>query len=114
MKIEGEAKLLTIYIGESDHHQHRPLYQVLVEKLREQGMAGATALRGTEGFGKSSRIHTATILRLSEDLPVMIQVIDTDERIRAVLPMVEEMIKGGLITIQDLEVIAYRTGADAE
>ena len=95
MKIEGTAKLLTVYIGESDHHHHRPLYQVLVEKLRERGMAGATVLRGIEGFGKSSRIHTAAILRLSEDLPVMIQVIDTDEHIRAILPMVEEMVKEG-------------------
>lgn len=113
MKIEGKAKLLSIYIGESDHHHHRPLYQVLVERLREQGLAGATVLRGIEGFGKSSRIHTAAILRLSEDLPVVVEVVDGEERIRAALPMIEEMVSEGLITLQDLEVIAYRAGQDA-
>lgn len=112
MKIEGTAKLLTIYIGESDHHQHRPLYQALVEKLREQGLAGATVMRGIEGFGKSSRIHTAAILRMSEDLPVVIEVVDTEERIRAALPTVEGLVKGGMITLQDVEVISYRTGEE--
>ncbi len=114
MKIEGKAGLLTIYVGESDHHQHRPLYQVLVERLREQGLAGATVTRGIEGFGKSSRIHTAAILRMSEDLPVVIEVVDSEERIRAVLPVVEELVEGGLITLASVEVIAYRTGGDAE
>jgi uncharacterized protein len=113
MQIEGDAKLLSIYIGESDHYHHRPLYQALVEKLREQGLAGATVLRGIEGFGKSSRIHTAAILRLSEDLPVVVEVVDGEERIRAALPMIEEMVSEGLITLADLEVIAYRAGGDA-
>lgn len=112
MKIEGVAKLLSIYVGESDHYHHRPLYQVLVERLRERGLAGTTVLRGIEGFGKSSRIHTAAILRLSEDLPVIIEVVDEEERIRAALPMVEEMVSEGLITLQDLEVIAYRASED--
>ena len=114
MTIEGKAKLLAIYIGESDHQQHRPLYQALVEKLREQGIAGATVLRGIEGFGKSSRIHTASILRMSEDLPVIIEVVDTEDRIRAVLPLVEGMVEGGLITLRDVEVIAYRAGGGGD
>ncbi len=108
MKIEGKAKLLTVYIGEQDHHHHRPLYQVLVEKLRERGLAGATVLRGIEGYGKRSRIHTASILRLSEDLPVVIQVVDGEERIRSALPLIEELVTDGLVTLQDVDVILYR------
>ncbi|WP_287154983.1 DUF190 domain-containing protein [Candidatus Solincola tengchongensis] len=108
MKIEGKAKLLSIYIGEQDHFHHRPLYQVIVERLREKGLAGATVLRGIEGYGKSSRIHTASILRLSEDLPVVIQVIDREERIRSVLPVIDELVKEGLVTVQDLDVMIYR------
>ncbi len=108
MKIEGKAKLLSIYIGEQDHFLHRPLYQVIVERLREKGLAGATVLRGIEGYGKSSRIHTASILRLSEDLPVVIQVIDREERIRSVLPVIDELVKEGLVTVQDLDVMIYR------
>lgn len=108
MKIEGKAKMLTIYIGEQDHFHHRPLYQVIAESLREKGLAGATVLRGIEGFGKSSHIHTASVLRLSEDLPIVIQVIDREERIRSVLPVIDEMVKEGLVTVQDVDVMIYR------
>lgn len=108
MKIEGEAKLLTIYVGEQDHYHHRPLYQAIVETLKEKGIAGATVFRGIEGYGKRSRIHTASILRLSEDLPVVIQVVDREERIRSVLPVIDEMVTEGLVTLQDADVIIYR------
>lgn len=110
MKIEGEAKLLTIYIGEHDHYHHRPLYQAIMEMLRKKGFAGATVLRGIEGFGKSSRIHTASILRLSEDLPIVIEVVDKAERIDSVLPVIDEMVTEGLVTVQDVHVMIYRSG----
>ncbi len=109
MKIEGRAKVLSIYVGESDHVHHRPLYQVIVEKMREQGLAGATVMRGIEGYGRHSRIHTASIVRLSEDLPIMIQVVDTEERIASVMPLIEEMVTEGLVTIEDVDVIVYRS-----
>lgn len=108
MKIEAEAKLLTIYIGENDHFRHRPLYKVIVEKLKEQGLKGATVLRGIEGYGRKSRIHTASILRLSEDLPIVIEVIDEEERIKSILPMIEETVTEGLVTLTDVDIIAYR------
>jgi len=112
MKIEGEVKLLTIYIGEHDHYHHRPLYQVIVETLREKGIAGATVLRGIEGYGKKSRIHTASILRLSEDLPIVIEVIDNEERIKSILPSIDEMVAEGLVTLQAVDVIIYRSDKD--
>lgn len=108
MKIEGKGKLLRIYIGESDKHGHRPLYQAIVEMLRTEGLAGATVLRGIEGFGAHSRLHTHRILRLSEDLPVLIEVADTAERIDAVQPKLDEMVSEGLITIEPIEIVAYR------
>lgn len=108
MRIEGKAKLLTIYIGENDKHHHRPLYQAIVEMLKEKGIAGATAVRGIEGFGKKSRIHTAAILRLSEDLPVVISVIDKEERINEIMPLLDEMVTGGLVIIENVDVISYR------
>ncbi len=109
MKIEGSARRLTIYVGESDQWDHRPLYKAIVETLRERGMAGATVMRGIEGFGKTSRIHTASILRLSEDLPIVIEVVDTAERIGSALPLIHEMVSRGLVTLEDLEVITYET-----
>jgi uncharacterized protein len=112
MKIEGEGKLLRIFIGESDKHGHKPLYQAIVELLRKQGLAGATVLRGTEGFGAHSRIHTQRILQLSEDLPVLIECVDTAEKIDAVLPALDEMVDDGLITLERVEVITYRPGSD--
>jgi len=107
MKISGEAKLVRIFIGESDRWQGMPLYEAIVRKVREMGLAGATVIRGVEGFGASSRIHTAKILRLSEDLPVLIEIVDIDERIAKVLPVLDEMIGEGLITMERVEIIKY-------
>jgi uncharacterized protein len=108
MKLEGEGKLLRIFIGESDKHGRKPLYQAIVEMLREEGLAGATVLRGIEGFGANSHLHTARILRLSEDLPVVIEVADTAERIEAIMPKLDEMVTEGLVTLERVEVVAYR------
>jgi PII-like signaling protein len=108
VKLEGEGKLLRIFIGESDKHGRKPLYQAIVEMLREEGMAGATVLRGIEGFGANSHLHTARILRLSEDLPVVIEVADTEERIEAVMPKLDEMVRDGLVTLERVQVVAYR------
>lgn len=111
MKLEGEGKLLRIFIGESDKHGRKPLYQAIVEMLREEGMAGATVLRGIEGFGANSHLHTARILRLSEDLPVVIEVADTAERIEAVMPRLDEMVEDGLVTLERVQVVTYRAQA---
>jgi PII-like signaling protein len=108
MKIEGPGKLLRVFIGEADRWQGRPLSEAIVLMLREQGLAGATVLRGVEGFGADSRIHTAHILRLSEDLPIVIEVVDREERIRAVLPRLDEMVGEGLICLADVEIVMYR------
>ncbi|HEX6130052.1 MAG TPA: DUF190 domain-containing protein [Candidatus Limnocylindria bacterium] len=110
MKIEGQGLLVRIYIGESDSHEGRPLYQAVVERMRELGLAGATVLRGIEGFGAHARLHTTRLLRLSEDLPILIELVDTEERIRAALPVLDEMVGDGLITLEKVEVIAYRAG----
>ena len=107
MKINGEAKLIRIFIGESDRWHGVPLYEAIVRKVREMGLAGATVIRGVEGFGANSRIHTAKILRLSEDLPVLIEIVDKEERIAAVLPLLDEMISEGLITMERVEIIKY-------
>lgn len=112
MKIEGTGLLARIYIGESDTWHGRPLYEAIVHLLRERGLAGVTVLRGIEGFGAKQHIHTTRILRLSEDLPVLIEVVDAEERVRAILPELDAMVTGGLITLERVEVIAYR--ADAE
>jgi hypothetical protein len=108
VKLEGEGKLVRIFIGESDKHGRKPLYQAIVEMLREEGLAGATVLRGIEGFGATSRLHTARILRLSEDLPIVIEVADTAERIEAVMPKIDEMVTEGLVTLERVEVVTYR------
>lgn len=110
MKIEGEALLLRIYLGESDEWHGRPLYQAIVERLRERGLAGATVLRGIEGFGAKAHLHTTRILRLSEDLPILIEIVDQADRIRAIMPELDEMVADGLITLEKIEVIAYRGG----
>jgi len=112
MDLIGPAKMLKIYIGESDKWQGRPLATALVQRLRAEGVAGATVLRAVEGFGANSRIHTAHILRLSEDLPLVIEVVDTPDRIDRVLPIVDEMVGDGLVTMLDVNVIHYR-GKDA-
>ncbi|MEA2632741.1 MAG: uncharacterized protein QOE66_2960 [Chloroflexota bacterium] len=107
-KIEGAALLVRIYIGEADHHGGKPLYQAIVSFLRERGMAGATVLRGIEGFGANAHLHTTRLLRLSEDLPILIEVVDEEDRIRAILPELDEMVGDGLITLEKVEVLAYR------
>lgn len=103
-----DARLLRIFIGESDTYDGRPLYQAIVEALRRNGFAGATVLRGIEGFGKSSRLHTAHILRLSEDLPIVIECVDTPAKIEAVIPTLDEMIGDGLVTLERVDVRVYR------
>jgi len=108
MKIEGTGLLVRIYIGETDHWQGKPLYQAIVELLRSRGIAGATVLRGIEGFGARSHLHTTRILRLSEDLPVLIEVVDAEERLRTILPELDAMVGDGLITLEHVEVITYR------
>lgn len=109
MKIDGPALLARIYIGESDRYAGQPLYEAIVRLLRERGIAGATVLRGIEGYGRAARLHTTRILRLSEDLPILIEVIDREDRLRAVLPEIDAMVEGGLITLEQVEVIAYRS-----
>lgn len=111
MQIPHEAVLLRIYIGESDRWEHRPLYEAIVLKARELHLAGATVLRGPMGFGKSSRLHTAKILRLSTDLPIVIEIVDSEEKIQAFLPTLDPMIGGGLVTLEKLKVIEYRGAA---
>jgi PII-like signaling protein len=108
MKIEGPGKLLRIFIGESDRWHGRSLAEAIVLMLREEGLAGATVVRGIEGFGADSRIHTAHVLRLSEDLPMVIEVVDREERIRSVLPKLDEMVQEGLVCVADVDIVMYR------
>jgi len=108
MHLPQDAMLLRVFIGESDRWHHQPLYEAIVLKARELHLAGATVLRGPMGFGKSSRLHTAKILRLSMDLPVVIEIIDSEERLTAFLPTLDEMMKGGLVTLEKVKVIDYR------
>jgi PII-like signaling protein len=109
-RFKGERTLMRIFIGESDKYHGRPLYQALLERLREKGLAGATVLRGVAGFGASSTLHTDKVLRLSLDLPIIIEVVETEETIQGVLPTLDEMIGGGLITLERARVIMYRPG----
>jgi PII-like signaling protein len=108
MRLPDEAELLRIFIGENDKHHGRPLYEVLVEEARRMGLAGATVLRGTLGFGANSRIHTAKILRLSEDLPMVVEIVDKPERIAEFLAGIDGMIGEGLVTLERVRVILYR------
>jgi PII-like signaling protein len=108
VKVEGTGLLARIYIGESDTWHGQPLYDAIVQLLRERGLAGATVLRGIEGYGAKQHLHTTRILRLSEDLPVLIEIVDIEERVRAILPELDAMVSGGLITLERVEVIAYR------
>ena len=110
MKIDGEGELLRIFVGESDRWQGKPLSEAIVLRARELGLAGATVLRGLEGFGAHSRIHTSSILRLSQDLPIVVEIVDQRERIEAFLPILDEMVHEGLITVEKVRVIAYREG----
>ena len=108
MKLEGDGYLLRIYIGEQDKWHHSPLYEAIVMKAREAGLAGATVLRGPMGFGAHSRLHTAKIMRLSEDLPVVIEIVDREERIQGFLPELDELLVDGLVTLEKVRVIKYQ------
>jgi hypothetical protein len=107
-RFKGERTLMRIFIGESDKFQGKPLYEALLERMRAKGLAGATVLRGVAGFGASSKVHTDKILRLSLDLPLIIEIVETDEAIETILPDLNEMIGGGLITLERARVIMYR------
>jgi uncharacterized protein len=108
MQIPHEAVLLRIFLGESDRWKRRPLYEAIVLKAREMHLAGATVLRGPMGFGKSSRLHTAKILRLSMDLPLVIEIVDSEEKIQSFLPVLDRMMGGGLVTLEPVRVLQYR------
>jgi PII-like signaling protein len=109
MQIPNDAVLLRIFIGESDRADHKPLYEAIVLKAREMHLAGATVLRGPMGFGKSSRLHTSKIIRLSMDLPLVIEIVDSEEKINAFLPVLDGMLGGGLVTIEKVKVVHYRS-----
>lgn len=110
MRPQETAQLLRIFIGEDDRHDGHPLYEAIVLKAREQGLAGATVLRGPMGFGHSSRLHTAKILRLSEDLPIVVEIVDQVDKINAFLPLLDTMVKGGLVSLEEVQILRY--GAD--
>ena len=110
MMLPEEGHLLRIFVGESDKHKGAPLYEWIVRQARERGLAGATVLRGVEGFGAHSRLHTAKILRLSEDLPIVIEIVDTREKIEAFLPIVDAAIPEGLATLEKVQIRLYRSG----
>ena len=113
MKIPEDGWLLRIFIGESDRWGGKPLYEAIVIKARELHMAGATVLRGPMGFGAHSRMHTAKILRLSEDLPIVIEIVDAREKIDELLPQIDEMVEEGLVTLEQVRVIKYRANGAA-
>lgn len=112
MQIPHDAVLLRIFIGESDRWQGRPLYEAIVLQARGAHLAGATVLRGPMGFGKTSHLHTAKILRLSMDLPMVIEIVDSEEKINAFLPQLDGLLGGGLVTLEKVKVIEYRAGAE--
>src|SRR6266550_5454870 len=107
MHLPHDATLLRIFVGESDRWQHHPLYEAIVLKARELHLAGATVLRGPMGFGKSSRLHTSKILRLSEDLPLLIEIVDSEDSINRFLPILDQMMTSGLITLEKVQVLQY-------
>ena len=107
-RLDGEQSLMRIFIGESDRYQNRPLYKVLVDFFRKEGFAGATVLKGAAGFGANSVLHTDQLLCLSQDLPVIIEVVDSEEKIESVISQLDEMLQGGMITLEKARVIRYR------
>lgn len=113
MRLQGGALRLTVYVGESDTHGHRPLYSEIVHRAHAAGLAGASVFRGVEGFGASSVVHTSRLLSLSEDLPVAVVIVDTEERVRAFLTELAELVTEGLVTLDQVEVVSYR-GRDGE
>jgi uncharacterized protein len=112
-KLQGAALRLTVFLGEDDQWRHKPLYTEIVHRAHTAGLAGATVLRGVEGYGASSRIHTTRLLSLSEDLPVVIVIVDTESKIRSFVPQIEELIREGLVIIDPVEVIRYTGRAGA-
>jgi PII-like signaling protein len=112
VRLEGEGKLLRLFIGESDTWHGKPLYQAIVERVRKEGLAGATVLRGIEGFGADSRLHTSRILRLSEDLPVVIEIVDSPEQIDRVVPILDEMVAEGMLTLERVQIVSYRSSGE--
>lgn len=110
MILPKQGKLLRIFIGESDRHEGLPLYEWIVRQARENGLAGATVLRGLEGYGAHSRLHKAKILRLSSDLPLVVEIVDTEEKIQSFLPLIDDAVSEGLATVERVEVHFYRSG----
>ena len=108
MRIPQEGKLLRIFIGEQDKWNHQPLYEAIVHLAKREGLAGATVLKGFLGFGCKSHMHTAKLLRLSEDLPIIVEIVDSEEKIQRFLPLLDEMVKEGLITLEKATVVMYR------
>ena len=108
MQLPEQCEILRVYIGEADKHGGRPLHEAIVEEARRRGMAGATVLRGIMGFGANSRIHTARILRLSEGLPIVVEIIDRPERVAEFLPWLDEAVRDGLLTVEEARVVVYR------
>jgi PII-like signaling protein len=113
MQIPRDAVLLRIFIGEDDRHNHQPLYEAIVMKAREMHLAGATVLRGPMSFGHSSRVHTTKILRLSEDLPFVIEIVDSEDKINAFLPVLDAMMGSGLVTLEKVQVLQYGSNGKA-
>lgn len=109
MQMPKEAILLRVFVGEDDRHEHQPLYEAIVLKAREMELGGATVLRGPMGYGHSSRLHTAKILRLSEDLPFIVEIVDSEDKINAFLPVLDAMMTSGLVTIERVQVLQYGT-----
>lgn len=108
MKIEGEGKLLRLFIGEHDRWDGKPLYEAIVLRARSEGMAGVTVLRGIEGFGAASRVHTSRLLELSSDLPIVVELVDSEDKIEAILPVFDEMVGDGMMTLETVHIVTYR------
>ncbi len=114
MLLPKDGYLLRIFVGERDKHGHLPLYEWIIQQAREHGLAGATAFRGIQGFGAHSRLHTAKILRLADDLPILIEIVDAKDKIESFLPIVDEAIPEGLATLEKIEIRLYRSGPSAD
>jgi len=108
VKIEGEGKLLRLFIGEHDRWDGKPLYEAIVLRARSEGMAGVTVLRGIEGFGAASRVHTSRLLELSSDLPIVVELVDTEDKIERILPVFDEMVGDGMMTLESVHIVTYR------
>ena len=114
MKLEGEGQLLRVFIGENDHWHGKPLYEAIVARARDEGLAGATVLRGLMGYGAKSRIHTAKVLRLSEDLPIIVEIVDTREKLEKFLALIDTVIDEGMATLEEVRIHFYRPGQKSD